>query len=78
MIFCRLRPTLRMIPMAIRLVSRVLPPAVIKGRGNPVMGIMPKVMPTLMMRWKKKMLTAPWLAAFRMCLLPGWQCAAAR
>ena len=41
--------------MAIRLVSRVLPPAVIKGRGNPVMGIMPKVIPTLMMRWKKKM-----------------------
>jgi hypothetical protein len=59
MILLRLRPTLRMMATAIRLVSMVLPPAVIKGRGSPVMGIMPKVMPTLMIRWKKKMLVAP-------------------
>ena len=45
--------------MAIKLVRSVLPPAVINGSGSPVIGIIPSVMPTLMIRGKKKMLTAP-------------------
>lgn len=59
MILLRLRPTFKMMAIAIRLVSMMLPPAVIKGRGSPVMGMNPSVMPTLMIRWKKKIPVAP-------------------
>lgn len=59
MILIRLRPTFKIMPIANKLVSMVLPPAVIKGSGKPVTGIIPNVMPTLISKWKKKMLVAP-------------------
>src|SRR5690606_14632819 len=58
-ILCRRMWTLRIIPTPRRLLTSDVPPTLANGRGRPVTGMTPSVMPTLIKMWPRSIDTTP-------------------